>query len=274
MGDQAADLELVLQLGDLADELTLASWRSSGLSTRHKPDGSLVTPVDSEVERRLRDRVLQWHPNDGFVSEELGATIGTSGRCWYVDGIDGTTAYAQGRAEWSTLIALADTGGIRQGLCTGPALGTRWHVGTNGHAIRTGPSGQTRRVEVAAASQEPPARVACWPPAHRIAGHVSARGRNRLEALTGGRSTRPSWGAGVPNAAMLVAEGALDAFVLVGGGPWDHAAGAAIVVAAGGAWSSLSGSRDLHAPVVVLTNGSSHDWLLGQLGPQDGADHD
>ncbi|MGB7237932.1 MAG: inositol monophosphatase family protein, partial [Rhodococcus sp. (in: high G+C Gram-positive bacteria)] len=110
-------------------------------------------------------------------------------------------------------------------------------------------------------------RIACWPPAHRIDGYLSDRGRSRLAELTGGRSTRPSWGAGVPNSAMLVAEGVLDGFVLFGGGPWDHAAAAAIVVAAGGAWSALSGRPDLDASVIVLTNGSIHDWLLGQLEP-------
>lgn len=266
MREQPDDLQLVLSLGDLADELTLGSWRSSGLSTRSKADGSPVTPVDFEVERRLRDRILGMCPDDGFVSEELGVTVGTSSRCWYVDGIDGTRAYADGRTEWSTLIALTDRCGLRQGLCTGPALGKRWYVATDGRAVTTGPNGQTSRVRVSEASQEPP-RVACWPPARRIDGHLSDHARRRLEALTAGRSTRPSWGAGVPNAAMLVAEGALDGFVLIGGGPWDHAAAAAIVAGAGGAWSALSGRRELDASVLVLTNGDIHDWLLDELEP-------
>lgn len=269
MSEQLDDLGFVLSLGDLADEIALGSWRSSGLPTRIKADASPVTTVDIDVERTLRDRVLAVHPNDGFVSEELGATLGTSGRCWYVDGIDGTRAYADGRTEWSTLIALTDAAGLRQGLCTAPALGKRWYVEANGRAVATGPRGPTRHVQVTTASQGPSARVACWPPAHRIDGHLSDPGRGRLEALTTGRSTRPSWGAGVPNAAMLVAEGALDGFVLMGGGPWDHAAAAAIVAGAGGAWSALSGARDLHASVIVLTNGSIHDWLLGQLEPGD-----
>lgn len=270
VSEQEADLELVLSLGDLADELTMASWRSSGLTIRSKTDGSPVTAVDIEVERRIRDRVLGMHPDDGFVSEELGSMVGTSSRCWYVDGVDGTTAYAHGRTEWSTLIALTDPSGLRQGLCTGPALGKRWLVATNDQAVTTDSRGQTRRVQVSAASPGSAVRVACWPPAHQMGGHVSDHARNRLGEMTAGRSTRPSWGAGVPNASMLVAEGVLDGFVLVGGGPWDHAAAAAIVIAAGGAWSALSGHRDLHASVIVLTNGGIHDWLLGQLEPENG----
>lgn len=268
VSEQAVDLELVLSLGDLADELTMESWQSSGRSTRSKLDGSPVTEVDIAVERTLRDCVLGMHPNDGFVSEELGVTVGTSGRCWYVDGIDGTRAYADGRIEWSTLIALTDPSGLRQGLCTGPALGKRWYVDNHGQALATESRGQTRRVHVSAVSPPSAVRVACWPPANQIGGHLSDHARNRLEDLTARRSTRPSWGAGVPNAAMLVAEGTLDGFVLVGGGPWDHAATAAIVVAAGGAWSAVPGHQDLHAPVIVLTNGSIHDWLLQQLEPK------
>ena len=271
MSEQPDDLQLVLSLGDLAEEITLGSWRSSDLPTRSKSDGSPVTPVDIEVERRLRERVLGMYPDDGFVSEELGTTVGTSGRCWYVDGIDGTTAYAGGRTEWSTLIALTDSRGLRQGLCTGPALGKRWYTDANGRAVTTGPSGQASYVRVAAAPREPDARVACWPPAQRIAGLLSGHTQSRLEELTAGRATRPSWGAGVPNAAMLVAEGRLDGFVLIGGGPWDHAAAAAIVVGAGGAWSALSGDQDLHTPAIVLTNGSIHEWLLGQLESEDDA---
>lgn len=267
MSDQAAELELLLRLGDLADEIAMESWRSSGLSTRSKSDGSPVTAVDIEVERRLRDCVLGNHPLDGFVSEELGMSVGTSGRCWYVDGVDGTRAYADGRPEWSTLIALTDASGLRQGVCTAPALGKRWYVDATGRAVATDSSGHTRRVQVSAASREPAARIACWPPAQRIGDQLSNHGRSRLEVLTAGQSTRPSWGAAVPNAAMLVAEGALDGFVLFGGGPWDHAATAAIVVAAGGAWSTLSGRQDIHAPAIVLTNGSIHEWLLEQLEP-------
>ncbi|MEZ5225774.1 MAG: inositol monophosphatase family protein [Acidimicrobiales bacterium] len=267
MSEETGDLELLSSLGNIADEITLGSWRSRGLATSRKPDGSPVTPVDIEVEQRVRDRVLLEHPDDGFVSEELGVTAGTSGRCWYVDGIDGTRAYADGRTEWSTLIALTDATGLRQSLCTGPALGKRWYVDADGHAVVAGPGGQTRSLRVTAASQRPSVTIACWPPAQQTGDHLSEHGRSRLDQLTAGRLTRPSWGAGVPNAAMLVAEGALDGFVLFGGGPWDHAATAAIVAAAGGAWSDLSGRQDLHTSVIVLTNGSIHEWLLQQLGP-------
>jgi histidinol-phosphatase len=267
VSEHEADLELVRRLGDLADEITMESWRSAGLSTRSKADGSPVTAVDIEVEQRLRDCVLETHPKDGFVSEELGETAGSSGRCWYVDGVDGTTAYADGRPEWSTLIALTDRSGIQQSLCTAPALGRRWYVDSHGRAVTTETGEPVRRVQVSTASPGPAMRIGCWPPAHRIGGQLSDHGRRRLDEMTEGRTTRPSWGAGVPNAAMLVAEGALDGFVLVGGGPWDHAATAAIVVAAGGAWSAVSGRQDLHSPVIVLTNGIIHDWLLEQIQP-------
>ena len=137
MSGREADQELLVSLGALADEVTMRSWRSGRLETRSKSDGSPVTAVDIEVERTLRDFVLRMHPDDGFVSEELEATVGTSGRCWYVDGVDGTTAYAEGRTEWSTLIALTDRSELRQGLCTAPALGKCWYVDTSGQAVRS-----------------------------------------------------------------------------------------------------------------------------------------
>lgn len=195
VSDRAAELELLLRLGDLADEIAIGSWRSSGLSTRGKPDGSPVTAVDVDVERRLRDCVLGMHPRDGFMSEELGMSAGTSGRCWYVDGIDGTTAYADSRPEWSTLIALTDSSGLHHGLCAAPALGKRWYVDADSRAVATDSSGSTRRVQVSRASRGPAARIACWPPAQRIGDHLSSHGRSRLEVLTAGRSTRRTGGA-------------------------------------------------------------------------------
>ena len=259
------DLELLHALGDLADEITHSSWRSSGLTSHIKPDGSPVTPVDVEVERRIRERVLDAHPSDGFVSEELGVTAGTSDRCWFVDGLDGTRAYADGRTEWSTLIAVVDGGAVRTSLCTGPALGKRWFASSDGRALKTEGGSRPVPLQVSATTSRRSARVACWPPADRIDGLLPEHAADRLGELTAGRSTRPSWGSGVPNAAMLVAEGALDGFVLLGGGPWDHAATAAIVEAAGGAWSDTSGRPDLNSSAVVFTNGHLHDWLLAQL---------
>ena len=259
------DNALILSLADLADEFTLQSWQKGDAVAGLKSDGSPVTSTDVEVERRIRDRVLAACPGDSFVSEELGVTAGMSGRCWFVDGIDGTTAFVARRPEWSTLIALADANGVFQGICSAPALGTRWYVEPDGYAVALSRQGWARRLQVSAATASESVKVACWPPASQMRGRLSDAGRSRLGALTHGRTIRASWGAGVPNSAMLVAQGTLDGFVLVGGGSWDHAAAAAIVTAAGGAWSDLSGRHDLNAAVVVFSNGSVHRWLLDQL---------
>ena len=87
----------------------------------------------------------------------------------------------------------------------------------------------------------------------------------RLAEIGGESPERPSWGAGVPNGAMLVAEGRVDAFVFFAGQIWDHAAPAAVVRAAGGGFSGLDGTDALTTGGGIYTNGHIHDQLLDHL---------
>ena len=62
-----------------------------------------------------------------------------------------------------------------------------------------------------------------------------------------------------------MATGELDAFVLIGGGAWDHAAVAAIVEEAGGRFSAADGSPRIDAASAVFTNGRIHEAVLEAL---------
>ena len=79
------------------------------------------------------------------------------------------------------------------------------------------------------------------------------------------RNTRPSWPHEYPNGALLVAAGALDAFILFGGGPWDHAAPALIVTEAGGRHSDQDGTVTIDTSCAVFTNRIVHTELLEVL---------
>ena len=253
-----------MRLADAADAQTLPVWRSSSLTQEIKADGTPVTAADRAAEAAVLRAIDERFRGDGFLGEETGQLGPRASRQWIVDGIDGTGSFIAGRPEWSTLIAITVDGVPAAGVVTAPAIGSRW-VTTGHRAHRHDADGNSSELRVSDTTQLEPQKIASWPPASRARPHLLAPAE-RLEAITGAHSgVRPSQGAGVPNGAMLVAEGRCDAFVLFGGGPWDHAAPAAIVTAAGGRFSDLDGSAALTSGVGVYTNGAVHDALLDRL---------
>jgi histidinol-phosphatase len=110
-------------------------------------------------------------------------------------------------------------------------------------------------------------RVASWPPPASLAGSMHERAI-RLSRIASEAIERPSWGREVPHGAVLVAMGQLDGFALFGGGPWDHAATQALVEAAGGTYTDLTGARTLYGTGGLYTNGPIHHDLLDILNSQ------
>jgi len=73
------------------------------------------------------------YPDDGILGEEFGEKLGTSGRRWVLDPVDGTRAFITGRHEWGSLIALEENGRPMLGIIDQPVLRERF-VGVNGEA--------------------------------------------------------------------------------------------------------------------------------------------
>jgi histidinol-phosphatase len=273
------DLTLAHQLADIADAVALDHLLqpASGLTT--KPDGTWVTDADNAVEAAVRAELARQRPADAILGEERGAAgNGTEARCWYVDAIDGTAAYVTGRPEWASLLGLHTADTPLLGMVSSPALGRRWWATAGGRAWGAHTRGRTQdppqRLTVTATARLDAARVAAWPPPSRLpAAERVAIGRLASAAgyptpsmrLTASEQQRPSWGSGLPNGALLVAAGQLDAFVLLGGGPWDHAATAAVVLEAGGHYSDLNGEPRLDSGSAVFTNGDLHHSVLAAL---------
>lgn len=258
------EMALVRRLADLADSISADWFARGGYGVATKVDGSPVTDVDLAIEHRLQAEVRSTFPADGFQGEEVGLVAGTSGRTWFVDGIDGTVAFVSGRPEWSTLIALAEDGVGIAGAVTSPALRRRWSARVGGRAVMTLQDGTEQRLHVSQREHLSLEHVSSWPPATTLAGSMHERAM-RLSSSVGEPAERPSWGRQVPHGAVLVASGLLDGFALFGGGPWDHAATQALVEAAGGVYTDLGGERTLYGTGGLYTNGRIHEQLVDIL---------
>jgi len=57
---------------------------------------NLVTDIDRESEEILKSSILQSRPDDSIIGEEATNITGTSGICWYLDPLDGTTNFVHG----------------------------------------------------------------------------------------------------------------------------------------------------------------------------------
>lgn len=125
MSITANDIALAHSLADAAGAVIRPYFRGSfGLES--KSDASPVTLADQEAEAAMRRLIRAERPMDGIIGEEEDEHIGTSGRQWVLDPIDGTRSFIAGRPIFGTLIALLDKGWPVIGVIDQPVLRERW----------------------------------------------------------------------------------------------------------------------------------------------------
>jgi myo-inositol-1(or 4)-monophosphatase len=83
----------------------------------------LVTVADRAVEALLIDGLRRAFPEDGILGEEGGDHLGTSGRVWVIDPIDGTFNFVRGGVQWAVSVGLFAGGRPVLGIVHAPAAG-------------------------------------------------------------------------------------------------------------------------------------------------------
>src|SRR6478752_2487307 len=141
------DVNLVLDLAEEADSLTMPRFGAVDLRIDTKPDMTPATDADLDAETMLRGRLAEQRPGDSVLGEEFGGTTAFSGRQWVIDPIDGTKSFVRGVPVWATLIALLVDGVPVVGVVSAPALGRRWWA-AQGQGAFTSFGGATRRIWV------------------------------------------------------------------------------------------------------------------------------
>ena len=268
------DLAFAHRLADAAEPIALRHFTAGNTAWQTKRDGSPVSEADEQIEHALRSQVRRHRPDDALLGEELGAA-GHSPRRWIIDAIDGTASFLAGEPEWSTLIALDEHGTAQLGVVAAPALQRRWWAARgNGAWTRSTADSRAEPLTIAGASCLQEATVGIWPPPSRLSPPdtalavrvAAAAGRTRpvvdwSDTTQPPRPIRkPSTGTGCCHGALLVAAGHLDAFLLLGAGPWDIAALIPIIEEAGGTYTDLPTSG--HARSGLFANPALHQQIL------------
>jgi myo-inositol-1(or 4)-monophosphatase len=99
---------LARKVGQEADRF----WKERGpenLGVQTKTIQDFVTVADKIAEDTIREAISIAYPEDGFIGEETGGSMG-NGDYWVVDPIDGTANYLRGLRHWGVSIAYVRRG--------------------------------------------------------------------------------------------------------------------------------------------------------------------
>ena len=268
--DRHADLDLAIRLAEQAAEVILPKYRRCAVEL--KPDGTEVTAADREAEQVIRGLLERERPEDGVLGEEFGARSARPGnsRCWVVDPIDGTAAFALGLPTFGTLISLVENDEPVVGVIHLPAIGETTYAATGlGCWWRQAPGESAERVRVSGPVPLAEAYASTTNP--RSSDIVSNPGEvpYRISRLIQSVSRFRFVGDCVQFA--LVCRGRLDIAFDSLMKPWDIAALVPCLEEAGGVVSALDGTRPrvvYNGSILSTSDPALHAEVLQVLSPE------
>jgi myo-inositol-1(or 4)-monophosphatase len=220
---------------DAAAEPFIAGHRAASAVSKRGDD--FATKVDLEIERQVVDALVKTTGIE-VHGEEFGGAELDSPLVWVLDPIDGTFNYAAGSPMAAILLGLLHDGDPVAGLTWLPFTGERYVAVSGGPLMKN------------SVPQAPLAKVELTDSVIGI-GTFNADSRGRfpgryrlavLEELSRVSSRLRMHGAtGIDLA--YVADGILGGAISFGDHVWDHAAGVALVRAAGGIVTNLTGEQ-------------------------------
>lgn len=254
--ERAEALEVAARLGDEAGRLVMEGFRAGG-EVRKKGAIDLVTEWDLRSEALIRRGLERAFPDHAIVGEE-GEDTGTGELVWYVDPLDGTTNFAHGHPFFSVSIALCRGPEPLVGAVVAPALGITWLATAGGEATRNG-----RPCRVASTASLNEALCATGFPYDRR-DNPDDNLREYRAFLKRTQGIRRGGSAAIDLA--MTADGTFAVYWEQRLSPWDLAAGACLVAAAGGRLSDYRGGpADVRRGALVATNGVLHEATLAVL---------
>ncbi len=243
---------------DAAAKPFVAGHRADSAVSKRGDD--FATKVDLAIERQVVDALVS-ATGIGVHGEEFGGADIASEWVWILDPVDGTFNYAAGSPMAAILLGLLHDGDPVAGLTWLPFMNERYAAVVGGPLMKNGvPQPMLTRADLTASiigvgtfNADSRGR---FPGRYRVA---------VLEELSRVSSRMRMHGAtGIDLA--YVADGVLGGSISFGDHVWDHAAGVALVRAAGGIVTNLAGEQWTPESRSALAAAPGvHDQLLEML---------
>jgi len=267
--DSSAATSLTLEL-DLrrAREVGIQAARSAGgllrrrvdsiREVRHKSAVDIVTDVDLESEQEVCATLQAAFPSHTILGEEGGVRGGTDTRFrWIVDPLDGTTNYAHGFPFFCVSIGLEVEGRLMLGVAYAPTLDELYVAEAGRGAVVN-----DRPIQVSGTTELSQGLLATGFPYDRA---QFPRALKSFEVMSMHSQAVRRAGSAVLDL-CYVACGRLDGYWEHLVKPWDIAAGALIVLEAGGAVTATDGSAfKVEGGQVLASNGLLHASMTSTL---------
>lgn len=246
--------EMALAAGEILMAARQSAFRIEAKANRQ----DLVTELDRRVEAQIIGQIKAAYPDHAVLGEESGVTAGNAPYQWVIDPLDGTMNYAHRYPIFSVSIAFKAHGITEWGGIFVPALG-EMYMAQRGKGAYLG----DRELHVSAINEMSDALITTGFPTTK----ATDPDHNIVEVtavLPNIGDLRRSGSAAFDLA--QVAAGRIDAFWEYGLSEWDIAAGALLVLEAGGSIGIIRApSVPLKKQGFIATNGHLHAPLLTSL---------
>jgi len=229
------------------------------LTIKHKSLNDLVSEVDRASEAAIIETIQSAYPEHAILAEESGAS-GDSDHVWIIDPLDGTTNYLHGFPVYAVSIGVAVKGVLSHGVIFDPTRNDLYTASRGRGAFLN-----ERRMRVSRRTKLIDGLIATGFPFREFA-HADAYMAMMKELM------RKTAGIRRPGAAALdlaaVAAGRMDGFWEIGLAPWDMAAGALMILEAGGLVGDLEGNETyMQRGQIVAGNPKIFAQLLQTIDP-------
>ena len=218
----------------------------------------LVTEVDEEAERVIREELLGAFPTYGMLAEEGGELAGEEDGRWIVDPLDGTTNFAHGLPIFCVSIGLERADEVVLGMVHDPMREETYVAERGGGASLNG-----EPIKVSDTEELIGALIATGFPHDRTEMPEALDLFGRFAAISRGMRRLGSTALDL----CYVASGRLDGYYERGIWAWEIAAGSLILEEAGGKVTNYRGGKlNLADREIAASNGRLHSAMTNLMG--------
>ncbi|MEU5690923.1 inositol monophosphatase family protein [Actinosynnema sp. NPDC020468] len=225
-----------------------------------KADRDTFTDIDVLIERKIRSYLADATPDIAFLGEEEGYSnqVTDSGYTWVLDPVDGTANFVHGVPLSAVSLALVNDNTAVVGVISLPRLHLTYTAVQGGGAYVNG-----QPISVSGVTELSGAMVAIGDYATGTGAEEKNTRRIALTTALAGRVERIRMFGSAAHDLVWLAEGRVDAALILANEPWDVAAGVLIAREAGALVVDASGAtHDSQSADTIAATPAIVDQLL------------